>query len=166
MKKRSIVSDALIIVAAIGLVLIIKQKYDNGDANSRYAIYGDTVYDKKTNLTWARCSVGQHWEYSIGCVGTIKRFNFNQAQQQAYGEWRVPTEKELATLIVENRVEQNLKPVIDVVAFPNMDMDKLVYWSSVPMASLHAWDVSFASGRVSYYYRSDVHAVRLVRSGH
>jgi hypothetical protein len=40
--------------------------------NSRYVIQGDTVYDKKTDLTWQRCSVGQRWAEGKGCVGVTE----------------------------------------------------------------------------------------------
>ena len=72
-------------------------------ANSRYVIQGDTVYDKKTDLTWQRCSVGQRWAEGKGCVGVIKTFTFDDAQRQGNGMWRVPTKNELGTLIDQNR---------------------------------------------------------------
>ncbi len=87
--------------------------------DSRYVIKGDTVYDKKTNLTWQRCSVGQRWERN-GCTGNIERFTFDDAQKQGDRTWRVPTKEELASLIDENRRARGQKPMINVTAFPNM----------------------------------------------
>ena len=69
-------------------------------AHPRYVIKGDTVYDKQANLSWQRCSLGQRWVDGTGCVGTVERFDFRTAQQQASGTWRIPTKDELPTLVV------------------------------------------------------------------
>ena len=138
-------------------------------ANSRYVIQGDTVYDKKTDLTWQRCSVGQRWAEGKGCVGVIKTFTFDDAQRQGNGMWRVPTKNELGTLIDQNRKAQGQRPTIDAGAFPDMDLKKLVYWTSTSDPSdgvSLAWDVNFFVGDSKYYdYRSFTNAVRLVRTG-
>jgi hypothetical protein len=138
-------------------------------ANPRYVIQGDTVYDKKTDLTWQRCSVGQQWAEGTGCVGVVKTFTFEDAQRQGDGTWRAPAKKELATLIDQKRKTQRQPPTIDVDAFPGMDLKKLVYWTSTTDkadgVSL-AWDVNFLVGDSKYYdFRSFTNAVRLVRSG-
>lgn len=136
---------------------------------SRYVINGGEVYDKKTDLTWARCSVGQRWKEGIGCAGVIKQFTWSEAQQQASGEWRVPNKDELATLIDYPRKAQHQKPTIDEDAFPDMDLGKLGYWSSTPDGASAAWLVSFGFGDVlngNYYGgRIGPYSVRLVRGG-
>ena len=134
-------------------------------ANSRYVIHGETVYDKKTNLTWQRCSLGQQWVEGTGCVGVITTFTFDVAKQQGEGRWRVPAKGKLATLIDRNRKANNRKPMIDEIAFPDMDLENLVYWSSTPRGASNAWFVSFDSGYIYYDYRSTPRAVRLMRSG-
>src|ERR1700693_3521239 len=100
--------------------------------NPRYVIQGDTVYDKKTNLTWQRCSVGQRWVEGSGCVGVINTFTFDAAKQQGDGDWRMPPKGKLTTLIDRNRKANKQKPTVDEVAFPDMDPANLVYWSSTP----------------------------------
>jgi len=67
-------------------------------ADSRYVIHDGEVFDSKTKLTWARCSVGQEWKHEH-CVGTISTFTFADAQKQANEAWRVPTKDELVSLI-------------------------------------------------------------------
>ncbi|EJI2332159.1 DUF1566 domain-containing protein, partial [Vibrio cholerae] len=71
-----------------------------------------TVSDKRTNLTWARCSVGQTWDGQT-CSGTATEFNsddlisvINSANGIVTGTrevgkpfWRLPTVDELETLI-------------------------------------------------------------------
>jgi Protein of unknown function (DUF1566) len=130
--------------------------------NPRYVIKGGEVYDKDTNLTWQRCSVGQDWKEGAGCTGTIKVFTFDQAQQQNSGEWRVPTQDELASLIDHSREEF---PMIDKEAFPGMNQSTPTYWSSTPDGDARAWDARFIPGDISDDVRGYRFAVRLVRKG-
>jgi len=48
------------IILSLILTLIVGSAFAQAGpaANSRYVIKGDTVYDKETNLSWQRCSVG------------------------------------------------------------------------------------------------------------
>jgi hypothetical protein len=130
-------------------------------ADSRYVIRGGEVYDSRTKLTWARCSVGQEWK-DQHCVGTVKTFSFASAQTQASGGWRVPTKDELLTLIDPDRKEF---PVVDVAAFPDMDAGHPWYWSSTPNGSSIAWYVDFTDGYTSGFIDgANAMAIRLVRS--
>ena len=135
---------------------------------NQYEIKGGSVYDKKTKLTWARCSVGQKWDAESGCVGIIKTFTFDEAQHQAGGGWRVPTKDELGSLVDHLRTDNKQKPTIDEVAFPNMDFSNLGYWTSSPAGDSGGWDVNFSDGSINGYYgyRSNTLAVRLVRNEH
>jgi len=135
-------------------------------ANSRYVIKGDTVYDRETNLSWQRCSVGQQWVDGTGCVGMVKTFDFRAAQQQGRGTWRVPTKDELPTLVDLNRKAQEKKPMIDEAAFPDMDLKKLWYWTSTPAGESGGWYFCFGDGDLfNGYYDTRSFAVRLVRRG-
>jgi Protein of unknown function (DUF1566)/Tetratricopeptide repeat len=96
-------------------------------SSSRYVINGGEVYDKKTDLTWQRCSVGQRWKEDIGCAGVIKTFSWEDAQQLTSGSWRVPTKQELATLVDKSRDDW---PTIDREVFPDTDFSH--YWTSKP----------------------------------
>lgn len=130
-------------------------------ADPRYLIRGGEVYDSRTKLTWARCSVGQEWK-NEHCVGTINNFTFSSAQKQASGGWRVPTKDELVTLIDSDR--KNF-PTIDMVAFPDMDASHPWYWSSTPNGSSIAWYVDFSDGYTSGFVDGvNTLAIRLVRS--
>jgi Protein of unknown function (DUF1566) len=134
-------------------------------ADSRYAIQGETVYDKKSNVTWQRCSVGQQWVEGTGCVGIIKTFTFDDARHVAMGKWRLPPKGKLAGLLERKRKASGQKPQIDELAFPDMDLENLVYWSATPRDAANAWFVSFDRGYVYYDYRTTPRAVRLMRSG-
>ena len=161
--------------AVIGLILfsiifpaIADDKLAAPTANSRYVIKGGEVYDQKSNLTWQRCSVGQRWAEGTQCVGLVKTFTFDEAQRQGDGTWRVPTKKKLVTLIDRNRNAAQHKTTIDEIAFPNMDLASLRYWTSTSYDATDAWFVDFGVGDIDYlsnYGRSGSYAVRLVRSG-
>ena len=133
---------------------------------SDYGFQIETVYyDQWTDLTWQRCSVGQRWVYESGCVGSVKTFTFSDAQHLNRGTWRVPTKDELATLIDYRRRAQVDKPTINEARFPDMDIGKLVYWSSTTAGAADGWGVYFDAGYPGNYNRSNTYAVRLVRSG-
>jgi hypothetical protein len=129
--------------------------------NTRYDIRSDVVYDKKTDLTWQRCSVGQHWKEGAGCVGVIKQMSWDEAKAQAQGSWRLPSKDELTTLLAPNCN----KPAVNEQAFPDMELDKLWYWTSSENGAFLAWLVNFADGNTNSYDRTDTGAVRLVRDG-
>jgi Protein of unknown function (DUF1566) len=129
--------------------------------SSRYLVKGDEVYDKKTDLTWQHCSVGQHWKEGAGCVGVIKQMTWDEAKSQAQNGWRLPSKDELTTLLAPNCS----KPAINEEIFPDLELDKLWYWTSSENGSFLAWLVNFADGNSNSYDRTDTGAVRLVRGG-
>lgn len=59
---------------------------------------GDTVLDSKTNLVWRRCSLGETWNGS-GCDGSPREVTFAEATQASPKGWRVPSIRELSTLV-------------------------------------------------------------------
>jgi hypothetical protein len=143
---------------------------------SRFELHGDTVYDTKTKLTWARCSVGQQWQEDKGCVGEVQRIQFPAAMELQKDHWRLPTKDELGTLIDapalinikklsldEISVVKRQKPTIDVDAFPGMSDTLLSYWSSTTADDNMVWTVYFGDGSVGQSHLSAPYAVRLVR---
>ena len=50
---------------------------------ARYVLKGGEAYDKKTDLTWQRCSIGQRWKEGTGCVGVIKQLDWDESMKQA-----------------------------------------------------------------------------------
>ena len=141
--------------------------------DSRYVIQGDTVYDKVTNLTWQRCSVGQQWVVDTGCVGSVGRFTYDDARKLENKIWRLPTKDELESLIDQNRKAQGQKPMININAFPNMT--EFDYWSSTNAASERSniinhnperfANVNFNVGNTFHIFRGAPFSVRLVKSG-
>lgn len=137
------------------------------DNDYPYVIKDDTVYQKKTGLTWKRCSVGQQWnEQTAGCVGVAKMLVLDAARQQGDGAWRLPTRDELASLIDQNRKLKKEKPTIDVVAFPDITKKSFTYWSSTPAGLFTGWIVQYGTGEAyGDVFPGMPFAVRLVRSG-
>ena len=127
---------------------------------ARYQINAGEVLDTNTNLTWARCSVGQSWNDATGCTGKVRTMNFDEAQKSARGVWRVPTKNELKTLI--STTCRN--PSINKEVFPKMNPDTMFYWSSTADDASVGWFVDFDTGNIYGHRRSDALAVRLVRS--
>jgi hypothetical protein len=126
----------------------------------RYVIDGGEVYDRTTDLTWQRCSVGQRWQGDDGCVGVIKQMTWKDAMGHAREKWHVPTKDELSTLVAP----ACNNPAIDDAAFPDMELNKLWYWSSSEDGA-SAWYLAFGGGSARTSGRMDLKALRLVRRG-
>jgi hypothetical protein len=127
---------------------------------ARYETDGGLVYDRETNLTWDRCSVGQTWT-AAGCSGSVLLLTWDQSVKQATGAWRLPSQTELESLVVE----ACRNPAIDEIAFPNMEAGKYWYWSSSALTATSAWVVYFGSGTASPIGHAFTNAERLVQSG-
>lgn len=137
--------------------------------NSHYTLNNDgTVMDKKTNLTWMRCALGQTWKSDNTCSDVPRLVQWDTALETAKStsfagrsDWRIPTQEELQSL-VEKGCED---PAINITAFPNVAPSS-VYWSSTPVTDLSsgAWVVNFFDGDDYWSYKYDYEAVRLVSS--
>lgn len=130
-------------VAAIAVVLAVSRKGVTSAPSGRYTIPGDgTVYDTQTKLTWQQAtmpavqtqSVAMATCPSVGLPGT---------------GWRLPTIKELHTLI---DFSAPAPPYIDQTAFPDTPTadGNSGYWSSsaqagqIVGAAPMAWTVYFS----------------------
>jgi plastocyanin len=97
-------------------------------SGSRY-VMGDngTITDLKTGLTWMRCPLGQVWQGGV-CSGSISSLVYAEAYTQSskYGDgWRLPTARELSTLITHSSKEFS----VNRVAFPWASTnDEIPYW--------------------------------------
>jgi len=133
--------------------------------NSRFVEKQDEIVDRITHLVWSRCSLGQLWDQNRGCVGKVRQYTYDQALSRGNQQWRLPTRAELATLIDRTKKNQPELLATDSVAFPDMERDKLLYWSSDEENNSFAWAVMFIDGGVpGILYRSHRYAVRLVRN--
>ena len=136
--------------------------------DSRYQLLnsGTEVKDTKTGLIWQRCSLGQTWS-GTACTGTAATYNWANALQTAKNMgnyWRVPSIKELDSLVEE----ACYNAAINGAYFPNTVTS--YYWSSSPYVyawpdnNFHAWIVYFGFGNGGYESKYANHYVRLVRS--
>jgi hypothetical protein len=141
------------ILAAVGVVigLVISARADAPDG--RYTITNGAVYDTKTKLTWQQGvpSTKYAWDAArtycsgLDLVGT---------------GWRLPTVKELQTIVDESRQS----PSVDPTAFPSTP--SAFFWSSSPYfvssSSSYAWLVSFELGFANHRGLSTAANVRCV----
>lgn len=117
-----------------------------------FRVVGETVEDRATSLTWQRHP---------------PREQYTRKQAAAYcaaltlrgAGWRVPTIKELQTLVDESQVG----PAIDEQAFPETQSSH--FWSSSAVASfaIYTWTLNFADGTDLWFPNEDPHHVRCVR---
>jgi len=104
---------------------------------SRFIDNGDgTVTDKETNLVWMKEDDGKErkWEEA------------KQYCEKLGNGWRLPTIKELISIIDYERHDPAIDPI-----FTNTKSS--YYWSSTPHASYSdvAWGVYFGNGGVNYW---------------
>ena len=139
--------------------------------DGRYTNKGNgTVTDSVTGLMWKQCSEGQS---GSDCgSGNVSPHTWQGALQipealnasggfAGYSDWRLPNNKELASLAEE----QCYGPAINLALFPNTQ--SAPYWSALPNAkfSWSAWGVDFYDGDDGSYNRDSDRCVRLVRAG-
>ncbi len=134
--------------------------------NNRYTMnLNGTVLDKKTGLTWMRCSLGQTWN-NTACTGSVQYFDWQSALQTAestvfagLNDWRLPNIKELDSLVETSCYS----PATNLIAFPGITNE--LFWSSSHSAgdNTDVWIVNFLNGENSNGYApSSNNAVRLV----
>jgi hypothetical protein len=145
--RRSALLALITVAAMVGVILRSSPGRTDAPAG-RYTILGDgTVYDTATTLTWQRTAnmTGIVWA-SAGpyCAGLTS---------PAGGGWRLPTVKELTTLLDYSRPGS---PFIDPVAFPRVPAESTStarngFWSSTSLVGTSvgvtegAWLVYFGS---------------------
>lgn len=141
---------ALTTMAAMAGVILRPSPGRTEAPAGRYTIPGDgTVYDTATTLTWQQTAnlTGMMWAaagpYCAGLTGP------------AGGGWRLPTVKELTTLLDYTRSDS---PFIDPVAFPGVPAQSSsgavnAFWSST---SLVGTSVGLTEGAWLVYFDSAV----------
>jgi len=106
----------------------------SGPSGARFTIAGGTAYDVNTRLTWQR---------------TVAPSTYTWDEAKAYcpsvtsdgGGWRLPSLKELATLVDNTRYD----PAIDILTFLGTD-DSTWSVTAMPSSSASAWNVGFFLG--------------------
>jgi hypothetical protein len=139
-------------LAAVGIVLGLMVSAHADAPTGRYTITNGTVYDSKSKLTWQQTVPSTKYAWAAAktyCSGL----------SLAGSGWRLPTAKELQTIVDESRNS----PSIDPTAFPSTPLD--YFWSSSPLAdsSSYAWIVYFDDGYTGIKDVSNTNDVRCVR---
>jgi hypothetical protein len=129
----------------------VKNYEDPNDADNTY-----TWYDNNSTTNGGDAGTPSDGNDTMDFIRTL-----NSANYGGFSDWRIPTEKELQTI-----VDYGLSyPSINMVYFPNTVAD--LYWSSHTDAynTAYAWSVYFNVGNVSFSDKSSSDYIRAVRGG-
>jgi len=144
-------------------------------AQAKYVDNGDgTINDTSTALMWKKCEEGAD---ATTCTGTKTSFtSVNQVLGQissvnatastgglGYSDWRMPSVKELSSLVNRSCVGVT----INTVAFPNADQLSNLTGTVFAPNTAWLWAVDFADGSVSPVDPTSAggRPIRLVRAG-
>ena len=134
--------------------------------SSSYIISDYIAVDLRTGAEWMRCSVGQIFKNNT-CTGDAMKLSQDETRQaikiankELGGLWRLPTLKELESLVCQ----ECSAPKINKVVFPNTLAEP--YWTGEKnwVTSQNIWSVNFMTG-FSYcrFFPYQSLAVRLVK---
>ena len=110
--------------------------------------------DPDTGLTWEMAGSNSKMTQEEGFAYAKK------LRAGGFSDWRLPTRKELLTLIDDTEYDPCIK-------FSEMRCNSSYYWSSTTYAgnTSYAWGVDFGYGGVYYYTKTYSYYVRCVRGG-
>ena len=122
------------------------------------------VTDNCTQLTWlknANCFNVKIWQEAINAAKQLAAGQCGLKDGSSAGDWRLPSIKELQSLIDYSKVSPALPKI-----HPFLEMRPDLYWSSTEGAydEIYAWYVSFNNGHVNTSYKSSTYYVWPVRS--
>lgn len=168
MKAITILST-LMVAATFSSTAVAEQVCNNNTVqlatNDRFETLGDSVKDKRTGLTWKRCSEGQVWsDSSNSCDGELVQRNWLEATQQVSDGWRLPNIKELVSIMEYGCAN----PAINLSVFPATPVGS--YWSSTAATrspfrevSGSTWNLTTQDGTTGQRTRNAELYVRLVK---
>ena len=134
----------------ISILVFICSLVHASSVNAQFFEEDHLITDVRNNIIWLRCSVGQTWDLEDKtCTGDIVKLNHDeitialeQATKQLGGDWRLPTLKELETLVCESCAPPKIKQKY----FPNISPE--AYWTSKAnfWNRKMYWTVNFMTG--------------------
>ncbi len=134
----------------------------SGDPLEADASAWSCVRDNVTGLIWeVKTPANATATFNFADASAVHAAAVNSAALCGYNNWRVPTRRELLSIVHHGRSS----PAIDPAFFPNTRSS--FYWSSDISAPLpaFAWFVFFGNGSAFANVQSSGFHVRLVRSG-
>lgn len=123
-------------------------------AAAHYKVTDEIVRDQWTALTWQRVLDGaaRSWTAAAAYCAALNLGEFSSG-------WRVPSYKELLTLVDRRRY----LPAVETAAFPEAPSEFTWSSSSCAFTGACAWGVDFAWGGSDYKATGAAHPVRCVR---
>jgi len=140
-------------LGAVALVSVVSSTSAEASAPAgRYTMTGGTVFDTKTKLTWQQTLPAAKYVWAAAKT-------YCQTLSLAGTGWRLPTRKELQTIVDYSQSN----PSIDPTAFPATPAG--AFWSSSPVAGSPtvAWSIYFIIGLTYSFVMTDPNEVRCVR---
>ena len=123
--------------------------------------------DPNTGLMWARISIGQRWENGE-CIGHAKTLNLHDAEKEcknlnlaAFNDWRLPTVREISSLIIY--MDKGYNCPTDILFRPEKN-NWGDYWSASSYAYGLTHYVDFNCGRSFTYDQNGSNYARAVRN--
>jgi hypothetical protein len=133
----------------------------------RFVLNGAEAFDRKTGLTWKRCSLGKTWDGKGGCTGETNFVSLDDARERAKSagaDWHVPSGPELESIIDTGCGT----PVVDTKVFPDIPADgdgMAEYWTTNPVGTAKLfYFFDFMTGAADGHSRGFRLAVRLVKA--
>lgn len=127
---------SLCLIMASGVLFLLLARQAKGPKMVDFVDKKDgTIYDKRTGLTWMKCSLRQ--EYHEGsCIEQTKKFNFYEAiaacaelELAGHNNWRLPAAEEMTYLVDCKNYPYTPMPEggrcsdVKAVTFPTIDID-------------------------------------------
>ncbi len=117
---------------------------------SKYIDKGYYVIDLENKVEWLKCTVGQYWsDEESKCMGIAKKLNMSeideakkQINSQLDGTWRLPSRKELESLVCKSCEEVK----IDLILFPNTPAEPFWTYQRNWWSPKFFWSVNFFTG--------------------
>jgi hypothetical protein len=144
---------ALVALGVVAFLMTVPARLGRADApEGQYNVIENTVVDTRTSLNWSQSLATSKfaWNDAVTYCSTLPLEG---------GNWRLPSQNELQTLVDETRAH----PAIDPTAFPSTPSD--FFWTSSPVPSFpqYAWAISFDSGVTTLLTETQTAWVRCVR---
>jgi hypothetical protein len=131
----------------------------------RFTASNGAVTDNLTGLVWLRnanCDGAKQWAAALTWAATLASGNCGLSDGSVAGQWRLPSIKELSSLVNAGAVDPALP-----AGHPFTGVQSSYYWSSTPEAPYpsSAWGVYLVDGYMAAFFKTSGYYVWPVRDG-